>query len=157
MIFRLDFLSKFHNCCSPRTSQNTWKHLKKQCSSYALGDGCLVENVSKIPQKRPPKPHLWAYFCPCRVFKGSLGTSFFRLFRRSIFGHILVALWLTFGSPFDSLWGPFGSRWPPFGSLCVPFRSILTPFGYIVAPFCSRFVSLDAFSLHFAPYLSEKT
>ena len=46
----------------------------------------------------------------------------------------MVALWLTFGSPFDSLWGPFGSRWPPFGSLCVPFRSLLLPLATLLHP-----------------------
>ena len=114
------------------------KLLKNNLQNRTCGHTLALVEFLRAPLKLP-----WA--------------SFFRFFRKSIFGYILVALWLTFGSPFDSLWGPFGSRWPPFGSLCVPFRSLLAPFGYIVAPFCSLFVSLGACSLNFAPYLSEKT
>ena len=55
------------------------------------------------------------------------------LFRRSIFGYILVAP----GLPFGSLLAPVGSLLAPFGSLLAPFGSLLTPVGSLLAPFGS--------------------
>ena len=53
-------------------------------------------------------------------------------FRRSIFGCILVAPWLTFGSllaPVGSLLAPFGSLLTPFGSFWLPLASFWLTFG----------------------------
>ena len=58
------------------------------------------------------------------------------LFRRSIFGYILVALWLLLGSllaPFGSLlvhfWCPLAHFWCPWVHFCSPWRSIFSLLG----------------------------
>ena len=81
------------------------------------------------------------------------------LFRRSIFGCILVALWLPFGSllapfgslwlPFAPLWLPFGSLWHPLGDLLAPIGSLLAPFGSLLLPLAVHFLTFDASSRHF--------
>ena len=53
------------------------------------------------------------------------------LFRASIFGCILVAIWHPLGSilaPFDTFWVNFGPSWHPLGSILVALGTILAPF-----------------------------
>ena len=87
------------------------------------------------------------------VVPGASQIHHFRdLYRRSTFGCILVALWLTFGSllaPIGSLWLTLGSLWlhlPPFGR---PFGSNGLPFGSLLSPSGSIFSLLTSPSLNF--------
>ena len=74
-----------------------------------------------------------------KVSRESTKIDTFRdLFRTSILGCILVALWFTLGTlwaPIGSLLASFGSFWHPFGPLWLPFGTLWLPFGSLLVPF----------------------